>query len=244
MALARTALYDAVEAGDVGDVEVALAMAGANMNTAPLSKLRRTPLYIAAYNGYWPVVDQLIAAGAALDQADVNGRTPLYAAAACEVMGREVVVERLLAAGAAVDQADKWGQTPLLGASRKGRKAVVELLLAAGATVDQAANDGRTPLSIAVWLTENNMADHGHCAVAHMLREPPALPVAVPAPEGASGGAGGGGGGARGCADEGADAAAAVAQAAPAAAVVIATAPVAPGGGSSSSEDDDEQPGS
>jgi hypothetical protein len=41
------------------------------------------------------VVDQLLAAGAALDQADDNGRTPLYAAAACEMMGREVVVGQL-----------------------------------------------------------------------------------------------------------------------------------------------------
>ena len=59
----------------------------------------------------------LLAAHAAVDHADSNGFTPLYAA--CD-KGDGDCVQLLLAAHAAVDQAASNGTTPLYAACDKG----------------------------------------------------------------------------------------------------------------------------
>ena len=79
------------------------------------------------------------AAGPTYDEADADGRTPLFFAA-CD--GNEKSVEQLLGAGAKVDQAQKDGITPLYAAvnigtlsetkdKRERRVKCVELLLRA-----------------------------------------------------------------------------------------------------------------
>ena len=120
-------LWAAVEAGDAGAVEAALA-AGANVNNAPRGKEGRTPLWIAAQKGHEAVVERLLAAGAPVDQANRGGETLLFRAAE---KGHEAVVGRLLAAGAAVGRADKYGSTPLCITACRGHEAVVGRLLAA-----------------------------------------------------------------------------------------------------------------
>jgi ankyrin repeat protein len=66
---------------------------------------------LAAEEGYDDVVALLLAAGAAVDKADEDGRTALMRTARC---GLSPVVALLLAAGAEVDKADAEGGTALI----------------------------------------------------------------------------------------------------------------------------------
>ena len=97
----------------------------------------------ACETGHPKCVQLLLAAHAAVDQADGNGDTPLYAA--CD-KGHGDCVRLLLAAHAAVDQAASNGFTPLMVACDRGDDECVQLLLAAHAVVDQADSNGGTPL--------------------------------------------------------------------------------------------------
>jgi ankyrin repeat protein len=65
-----------------------------------------------------------------VDQADEDGRTPLWGASEG---GHEGTVRLLLDRGAAVDQADEDGKTPLQVARSKGHEHVARLLLDRGA---------------------------------------------------------------------------------------------------------------
>ena len=133
----------------------------------------------------------LLAAHAAVDQADSNGATPLIAACikghgdcvqlllaahaavdqanvdretplyAACDKGHSVCAQLLLFSHAAVDQADSNGRTPLIAASDKGHDDCVQVLLAAHAAVDQADSDGCTPLYVACL--------HGHCDCVQLL---------------------------------------------------------------------------
>ncbi|KOO26889.1 ankyrin unc44 [Chrysochromulina tobinii] len=96
----------------------------------------------------------LLAARAAVDQADSDGATPLYAAC---YKGHGDCVQLLLAAHAAVDQASSYGVTPLYAACDKGHGDSVRLLLATHAAVDQADRKGVTPLHAAC------RKSHGDC---------------------------------------------------------------------------------
>ena len=97
----------------------------------------------------------LLAAHAAVDQADSLGVTSLYTATS---KGHGGCVQLLLAAHAAVDKATSEGWTPLHTACDNGNGDCVQLLLAAHAAVDQAASNGATPLYIAC------TQGHGDCA--------------------------------------------------------------------------------
>jgi len=100
----------------------------------------------------------LLAAHAAVNQADRNGFTPLIAACG---KGNGGCVQLLLAAHAAVNQADRKGVTPLIVACVKGNGDCVRLLLGAHAVVDQATSTGSTPLIMA--------CDKGHGDCAQLL---------------------------------------------------------------------------
>ena len=103
-------------------------------------------LWDAACNGHLPVVTALLAAGAAVNQTNANGATPLFISAQ---KGHLPVVTALLAAGAAINQTNANGATPLHIAAQNGHLPVVTVLLDAGAAINQAVLGGATPLYIA-----------------------------------------------------------------------------------------------
>jgi ankyrin repeat protein len=100
---------------------------------------------VAAKAGHTQVVQLLLAAGADanLDAGDLNGSTPLFAAA---MEGHTEVVQLLLAAGANLNTSNLSGSTPLSGAAFSQHHAVVQLLAAAGADVDAPDFNDWTPL--------------------------------------------------------------------------------------------------
>jgi ankyrin repeat protein len=94
----------------------------------------QTPLYAAAQEGHFHIVQQLLEAGAYVNAAHAEGSTALYAAAA---HGHLEVVQLLLAAGADVNEGDHhhdWN--PLHAAAAAGYHMVVQLLLQAGASAN------------------------------------------------------------------------------------------------------------
>ncbi len=123
-----------------------------------------TPLYIAAQNGHLEVVNALIAAGAAVDQAcHDDWTTPLFIASQ---HGHTDVVKALIAANAALNQACTSNlATPLFIASQNGHLTVVEALINAGASLDQMDIYNETPLLVAI--------RKAHTAIVAMLLEEP-----------------------------------------------------------------------
>jgi len=108
-------------------------------------------LNFPAANGSIETVRLLVEAGAALDDADPTGITPLVAAA---YMGHESIVRLLCQAGAGLELRDQEGYTALMFAANAGHAAAAQVLLEAGADPNAPANDGSTPLMFA--------AQHGH----------------------------------------------------------------------------------
>jgi hypothetical protein len=84
--------------------------------------------------------------GAAPDEPDVAGRTPLSWAAEA---GRLPLVKHLLERGAALDRPDVQGRTPLFHAVLGNQPETLTLLLDAGAGVNPADVFGDTPLMLA-----------------------------------------------------------------------------------------------
>ena len=103
-------------------------------------------LMIACHNGDQETARLLLDRGAVVDQANHQGRTPLWAAC---WNGHEAIVQLLLDRGAAINLADFAGKTPLWLACRYGHEATAQLLLSRGAAVDVANEDGETPLWVA-----------------------------------------------------------------------------------------------
>lgn len=115
-------------------------------------------LIFPASNGSLETVRLLVDAGAALDDADPTGLTPLMAAA---YMGHGSIVALLCAAGASLERQDQEGYTALMFAANAGSLPAVEALFSAGAGVGSHANDGSTPIMFA--------AQQGHDAVVSAL---------------------------------------------------------------------------
>lgn len=115
-----------------------------------------TPLHRASSAD---IAGKLLDAGATVDPADHDGRTPLHRALAG---GRLDVAELLLRHGALAGIADREGRTPLHEAATAGRAHAVEQLLDAGADPSARDSDGRTPLDWA--------RTAGHSLVADTLK--------------------------------------------------------------------------
>ena len=107
---------------------------------------RANDLWLSAAAGDTDAVRRSVAAGADVNQAAKDGKTPLRSAAR---YGHEAMVRFLVTeAKADVNQADNDSRTPLWSAAFNGHEAIVRLLVTEGnADVNQAANDGSTPLS-------------------------------------------------------------------------------------------------
>lgn len=123
----ETVLFRAVSRGDVFLVATLLAK-----HANPSATVRRwsgdegwTPLMAAAAAGNEDIVEQLLAAGAVVDQRNARGRTALLFAA---WYGRSLVVRRLLVAGADASATDDAGHTPLQVAVAYGDAATVSIL--------------------------------------------------------------------------------------------------------------------
>ena len=84
----------------------------------------------------------LLDRGAAVDQAQETGATPLLIA--CE-MGHVACASLVLDSGAAVDRATLRGWTPLHHACARGYASAAALLLDRGAAIELALPNGSTP---------------------------------------------------------------------------------------------------
>jgi len=125
----------------VRSVEVATLLLDAGAEIDPTPTCNTTPLRAAAGRGDLPLVELLLARGAAVNAADAFGRTPLMSSY------REAVAALLLARGADVRAVASGGFTALHLAARGAEAAAVaRLLLAAGAFPDAVDDDGETPL--------------------------------------------------------------------------------------------------
>jgi ankyrin repeat protein len=121
-----------------------------------------TAMLRAAKAADLPVMRLLIAAGANVELPNVNGITPLMAAAGnaqskIDTRGRyktedEAIqaIDLLLAAGARVDARDAQGQTALFGAATRGWNGVVRKLAGSGAQLDLKDARGRNAADIAM----------------------------------------------------------------------------------------------
>lgn len=120
----------------------------------------QTPLLNVVKTAHETIARRLLAAGARVDIANVDGVTPLHWATAKQ----KVPMARLmLEAGASVHARERDGWTPLHWAAYRGEAELVDLFLSAGAAVNLPDNDGWTPLHLA--------AQQGHAeAVRRLLK--------------------------------------------------------------------------
>ncbi|KAJ8956111.1 hypothetical protein NQ318_016565 [Aromia moschata] len=164
----------AVEQADLDGCEyesqMSLASTSSEQSPEPLFDVHdlhgQAALHVAARLGQAEVVKVLLEAGANADQADVDGWTPLRAAAwgghtecfkitcggaagAAAWSGHEEIVRILLQNGANVNLTDHEGRTALIAAAYMGHSEIVEHLLNFGADINHADADGRTALSVA-----------------------------------------------------------------------------------------------
>ena len=105
------------------------------------------------------VAQALVQAGAALEVADHEGRTPLHRAVGS---GRTKIADHLLERGAPVNVADSEGRTPLYLAAAAGRAHTVKRLIELEADPNARDRDGRTPM----WAAEAA----GHSLVVTTLK--------------------------------------------------------------------------
>jgi hypothetical protein len=130
----------------------------AALPAGPGLELRRGALWQAAAAGRSAEVERLAARGAPLDEADVDGETPLHAALR---HGHAATARLLVRCGADVGRASVHGVTPLLLAASSGHADLTAALLQAGADPNAQDQFGRTSLLAA--------AERGDLAVAALL---------------------------------------------------------------------------
>jgi Ankyrin repeats (3 copies) len=111
---------------------------------APVNGCVIPPLLVIAAEVDRPKeLKELIAAGADVNAANLNGETPLMAAV---IRGRADIVELLLKEGAYIEGSDYAARTPLMRAAFNGSVKIVELLLQHGASTLLKDNYGQTAL--------------------------------------------------------------------------------------------------
>ncbi len=138
---------DFVRASRAGDEKAVGLFLDAGMNVNSATASGTTPLLGAAENNATAVIELLTRQGAAFDQKDKEGWTPLMKA----IYGGKVEAVKLLA-----DESKADLNRGLLLASLLGHTDVARVLLKHGAEVDAAGPEGRTPLS---WARQSGNAE-------------------------------------------------------------------------------------
>lgn len=141
----------------VGDRATVLSLLSKGVKAKASDETGRTPLLLAASNGYAEIVQLLIDNGA-----DVNAKikntltpygstTPLWAAT--NYKGDVQTIRELLAAGAEIEARDMDGETPLMAAARRGDVDIMKTLMVAGADVNAVASqdNGTALMNAAAW---------------------------------------------------------------------------------------------
>jgi ankyrin repeat protein len=115
----------------------------------------RTPLMVAAYEGFEDIVDLLIMEGAEIDMTDKVKDTALIIAAK---RGRSTAVKALINGGCNVNAVGHEKMTPLMWAAYWGRVDLIEMLCENGADagINMRSYFGQTALMWAVDNRENN----------------------------------------------------------------------------------------
>ncbi len=117
-----------------------------------------TPLMLASYNGVTAAMEVLIAKGAAVNDRDNQGNTPLHCACqwfgspepARKVKRREAVLRLLIDKGAEINARNCAGTTPLMDAARyQHDSSFISTLLDSGAQINAKDSEGRTALMYA-----------------------------------------------------------------------------------------------
>ena len=134
-----------------------LKLFGSGVRPDSATNVSKTPLllYAVTEKASEEIVSAILAAGAKVDQPDVNGMTPLLAATD---IGSEKIMELLLNAKADPDLGDRRGITPLALAVSSGDWKKAKRLVEAGASVNKPILGGKlTPLLLAVRTGKRNV---------------------------------------------------------------------------------------
>jgi len=107
------------------------------------------PLLLAAEKGNIAIINQLVEAGAKVDDQDAEGFSALHIAAACD--NTEVLKVLLRQHHANFDIRLQNGSLPIHSAASKGTLDHIRILLDAGADANDKNGDGWTPLHWAAW---------------------------------------------------------------------------------------------
>jgi len=166
VSLRAAAIHDAAKRGDLAAVQAALA--GDPGLLEARDGVGYTPLNWAAMRGQWDLVRDLVARGADVNAAGLDGCISLHCAANEENAG---IITLLVQRGAALEARNAWGNTPLQVAVQRGAAVNVRALLALGADIATASDEGWTPLHYA--------AKCGHEEVRQILLAAGASPDAV-----------------------------------------------------------------
>ncbi|XP_052898420.1 ankyrin-3-like isoform X2 [Anopheles moucheti] len=155
----NTAFLRAARAGDLQKlIEYLETGQVTDINTCNTNGLNA--LHLAAKDGHYDIVNELLKRGALVDNATKKGNTALHIAS---LAGQKEIIQLLLQFNASVNVQSQNGFTPLYMAAQENHDECVNYLLAKGANPALATEDGFTPLAVAM--------QQGHDKVVAVLLE-------------------------------------------------------------------------